>query len=495
MHDVLVIGAGPTGLYLAYLLKKQGVNVRIIEKDSGTSTHSKALVIHPRTLEMLDKESIVKPFLEAGLNIKSIQFHYGKKAHTLDLCHSPSPFPFVDSLPQTETEKILLSLLEQEGVQVEWNTEVTHFENGFPVDQNSRSLEAKWIIGCDGAHSVTRKSHDYTFEGKSIPMHIFLADVDADTDYNPEMYHFFLTKKTVAFLFPIGPKRFRVMFAQHDGRVLSEEEVKSRLPALGFQNFTCKNFHWLQNFHLSMRMVQNLRRGNVFIIGDAAHVHTPLGGHGMNTCMQDAHNLAWKLALVVKGAAPDKILDTYSEERIPVITDLLNESKIGTKLLGFSAHTTFNLLFKMVGIVFSLPKLRKKALNRLLMTHVHYKDGVLFEDCSHDSGWKAPKCGHWCPDFQLEDGSNLRDHLRTSKFVLLHFGPHPKVVECAKNHWGEFVETVHIKGEKARTFFKAKPDTVFVVRPDGYIGFRSKDAEPRELDAYFKRFLKTPVTA
>ena len=335
--DVLVVGAGPTGLVAAAQLKARGVNVRLIDKAPCRLEQSRALVVQPRTLELLDKMGIADALCEAGS--RTIQTNiYADGKHVLavpfgDLAKGRTPFPYVLFLSQVNTERVLDAHLDDLGLEVERRVELLRFEpDGDGVmcrllrDGAEVGLRCNWLIGADGAHSVVRKGLSLPFEGAAYRSDFVLGDVVlTDAGLPLDQLHVFLGRKGVVALFPLPGNLTRVMGTRvndHDGP-LSLEELQETARQATRRPMVLSEPRWLARFHLHHRGVPRYRVGRCFVAGDAAHIHSPAGGQGMNTGMQDAYNLAWKLAMVVHGHAPESLLDSYQAERHPVGERLL----------------------------------------------------------------------------------------------------------------------------------------------------------------------------
>jgi 2-polyprenyl-6-methoxyphenol hydroxylase-like FAD-dependent oxidoreductase len=333
IKPVLIIGAGPVGMTLASELARYGVAVRIIDKAAQRTDKSKALVLWSRTLELLDRGGGAAPFIEAGFKAHAINFVAGDKTighFTMDSV--PSAYSYALMLPQSETERLLEERLNRFGVAIERQVEAISFRQTDAgvetvlkhADGREEKASAPWLVGCDGAHSLARHGVGATFAGESLDSDWILADVHMrgypypDSEMSVHWHH-----EGVFVIFPISPGRYRIIAdlpasgAEHSP-VPTLEEVQAMIDRRGPPGLAAFDPIWLSGFRINGRKVSHYRWGRVFLAGDAAHVHSPAGGQGMNTGMQDAFNLAWKLALVVHGTCGEHLLDSYSPERSKV---------------------------------------------------------------------------------------------------------------------------------------------------------------------------------
>ena len=305
MIDVLVIGAGPTGLLMAAEAARFGLSCRIIEKNSAPLDKSRALAIQPRTLEIFDHLGIIDRFLAKGLKIHAANpFSYQKRLAHLPFDSLDSPYPFILSLEQTETEKILTDYLASFGVNIERECEfidLSQDDECVTVSvRDKENIKAKWVVGCDGAHSLTRKLLDFKFEGEAFPTAFSLADVELAWKYPHDEFFAFLNPEGILGVIPMpGKNRFRLVF-QLD-RVLEGdptlEDVQEKVNKSVGPGVVVSNPLWTANFHVNSRLVSSYRKGRVFLAGDAAHIHSPVGGQGMNSGLQDPYNLDWQPVL------------------------------------------------------------------------------------------------------------------------------------------------------------------------------------------------------
>ena len=330
--DVFIAGAGPTGLVLALWLRRQGVGVRIIDRTDAPGTTSRALAVQARTLELYGQLDLADAVTERGHKVPAVNL-WARGARAARVAFTSigehlTPFPFLEIYPQDEHERLLIERLEQLGVRVERGTELTGFTDlGGSVRVELRTAdgkkevgEASYLAGCDGAHSIVREGLGMGFPGGTYRQVFYVADIEgAGAPINGEL-HVDLDEADFLAVFPLtGAGRARLIGTVRDERAehpesLRFEDVSQR--AIEHLGLVVSKVNWFSTYRLHHRVVAHFSRGRVFLLGDAAHIHSPVGGQGMNTGIGDAINLAWKLAAVLGGRAEEALLATYEAERI-----------------------------------------------------------------------------------------------------------------------------------------------------------------------------------
>ncbi|HTE79824.1 MAG TPA: FAD-dependent monooxygenase [Reyranella sp.] len=480
---VLIAGAGPVGLTLANELVRHGVAVRIVDKASARTDKSKALVLWSRSLELFDDAGYVEPFLPAGFRAHGAQISTGKEiVARVSLDSVDSRFPYALMIPQSETERILEERLASQGVTVERSVELTSFtDKGESVeatlkkaDGATETVEADWLVGCDGAHSSVRHGLDFAFEGSTQESHWALADGHISGIEPNDRLHIFWHRDGILAFFPIVGDRWRVVgdlgHATDDGRQADPTlaEINELLAHRGSPSFVMTDPIWLAAFRINERKVKDYRKGRVFLAGDAAHIHSPAGGQGMNTGMQDAFNLAWKLALVIKGNAKPSLLDSYSPERTAVGDRVLRNAGRLTE-----AATLRNPLLQ--GIRNTVAKfatgflvVQHKMANQLAEMDIGYPESPL--TAHHGHVGTGPKAGERWPD-KLPTGP------RGARLLAMG-APDAAAALAAKFPRLVVAASEHDPGHAT---------ALRLIRPDGYVGFAGSAKEQAHAEAYLAR--------
>ena len=459
---VLVVGAGPVGLTLACELARYRVPVRIIDKAPARTDKSKALAVWARTLELLDRAGCAGAFIAAGLKAEAAAILTSKEVIArIRFDALPSPFKFVLMIPQSETERVLEAHLNALGVKVERSVELTGFSAGVDgvssvlrhADGASETLETGWLIGCDGAHSLVRHTLGLTFEGDTLPTTFILADVHAaGLNAAATEVEVYWHEDGLIVFFPISPGRFRVVAdigsAQRGDPTL--EEVQALVDRRGPGGVTLSDPVWLATFTVNERMVDTYRAGRVFVAGDAAHVHSPAGGQGMNTGMQDAFNLAWKLALVEGGLAKPGLLDSYSAERSGVARQILADSGRLTRVAMLKGRIAQDLRNFVAHHILGFADAQHAMADRLSETTIGYPESPLNLGANFPGG-PAP-------------GQRIID---AAPFGA---GDRPRFALMAKDG-DEARETLRDYGALLERTLRVPPTDagVWLVRPDGYV--------------------------
>ena len=467
---VLVVGAGPVGLTMAVELARYGVPVRIIDRSAEPTKTSKALVVWSRTLELLDRMGCTAGFLEAGVKARGAVFRLGNRelAHA-DFNDIPSSYNFGCMVPQSETERLLTAHLEGLGVKIERHVELKSFEAGengahcrlAHPDGRDEEIDTPWLIGCDGAHSTVRNALGLSFEGYATDDDWILADVRLEGENCPpsDRLAIFLHADGPFVTFPIPGGRTRVVATtgkadpNHARPEPTLDEVRALIEARTGGGFRAVDPVWLSHFRINERKLTAYRHGRVFLAGDAAHVHSPAGGQGMNTGMQDAFNLAWKLAMVLRGQAVPALLDSYSPERSAVGDMVLRNAGRLTEM-GTLANPVAQIL-------------RNAALHLFLGFHaVQDRMAAAMSETDiaygHSPLSSGPHGGERLPPSDY-DGTPPGAG-REPRFVLFT----SDAVE-GRNLAARFPGLLE---DTPRT--PSQGDTLQIVRPDGYVGFSGK---------------------
>ena len=333
--DVIIIGAGPTGLALACQLTRYGVDFVIVDKAQGVTPYSKALGVHARTLEIYEQIDLAQKAVEQGTVAGRVRMlEGGAVLGEVDLSNvgeGLSPYPYMLVLEQSRNEQLMYEWLKGHGRDVLWQTELETFSQDATTvtaqvkssSGESQTIEGKYLVGCDGPHSPVRHALGLNFEGSTFGRLFYVADVRIDWKFSHDALTVCIAPHGVVAFFPMpGEKRWRIVGAFPEGHEKEEgevlyEEIEARIKEEAELELDITRVDWFSTYKVHTRHVDKFSSGRCFVAGDAAHIHTPAGGQGMNTGIQDAYNLAWKLALVLKHSAHERILDTYNEERLP----------------------------------------------------------------------------------------------------------------------------------------------------------------------------------
>ena len=521
-ETVIVNGAGPVGLTMACELARHGIPFRIFDKNAEPSPQSRALAIFPRTLEVFSSIGILDEVLTEGQRLKAVSMYNDvKRLARMELGSIDSPYPFAISLPQSRTERILQARLEALGGRVERSMEMTGMEQNAETvratyrraDGTEETIDASWLLGCDGAHSAARHLMGMTFQGGQYEEEFLLADVKIETDLSPDEAHLFLSKNGLLAYFPFAGGRGRLIADQRPGTKHEEEapsldEVKEIVRQRCFHPLDVSDMVWRAWFRISHRMVQRYATGRVCLAGDAAHIHSPAGGQGMNTGIQDAFNLGWKLALVTRGIVARAFLDSYETERMPVARSVVNLTDRMTRVATAQNPAAQHLRDWLVPLLTGIAFLKETMAERMAEVSIDYRGSAWVEN----HGLGPVHAGDRAPDAVLYDRTaraerRIFDLLKTPGFVLLVFegseGPRvgegilgdlPGKVYCVTWPGQETGPcTLEDRDCRARNVYGAGEQGLLVlIRPDGYVGY--KGANVPALSGYIER-LKGVVAA
>jgi 2-polyprenyl-6-methoxyphenol hydroxylase-like FAD-dependent oxidoreductase len=531
VSNILVVGAGPTGLTMAAVLARYGLTPRIIDKALvPPADRSRAIVIQARTLELFDDLGIVTSVLDAALVVSGANVFTpggGRGTITIRPDWIDSAYGRFVTLPQDETERILGELVASAGICVERGVELTGLEDGASTalatltHANGRveHAEMDYVLGCDGAHSAVRHLAGIDFPGTTYPDECLLGDVEMRWRLPDEQVSICPAEDGVLLAFPLpGRHHFRVIMimpaeAEVDDRHLDADEFLSKLrrmvPSVGgaAAEPTILESRWLTRYRLHSRGVPTYRKGRAFVAGDAAHIHSPAGAQGMNTGIQDAYNLGWKLALVANGVLAPAVLDTYHTERHRIGELLLKSTDRMFAILagGGRAGLMIRRVMPALGIrMLAFPIIGKRIARFVSQTGIRYRDSALSIE-AHGAGRlprHAPHAGDRAPDVELGYRRRISDLLRGPQHTLLLFGGRSTALierysELAREvgaRYGDLVKPVVLRlpnaqpprGEvddegTAHDRYGADPGAIYLVRPDGYITFRGAETDTEVL--------------
>jgi 2-polyprenyl-6-methoxyphenol hydroxylase-like FAD-dependent oxidoreductase len=509
--DVLVVGAGPTGLMLANQLARRGMRVQIIDRHAGPSLQTRALGVQARTMEIYAKLGIVDRALELGKRGTGADiWAQGRRMARVPLSEAgqdATPYPFILILGQDDNERIMGDKLRDLDVSVQWNTELVGLEqkpDGVTTtlklgDGTSQNIRVPWVAGCDGAHSAVRELSGITFPGAPYEHVFFVADVEMTGSMVPEEVNVYLWSQGFHLLFPMrGKDHWRIVGilppALRERDDIAFETVIPSLHNEAGAELSFKNCTWFSTYRIHHRSASRFRDRRCFLLGDAAHIHSPVGAQGMNTGLQDAYNLAWKLALVIKSGASEALLDSYEEERIPVAQRLLDTTDRAFKLIvadnWLAGFLRTKILARIAAFAMSRKSIQRFAFRTVSQIGLHYRKSSLSKSLQGLPD-TAPRGGDRFPwlRLKLHSGGPVEDlyqKLDDTRFNLIVIGQ-PSPAEAALGLGGLLsiyeipFDTVN-DAELARQHLPQS--SFYLVRPDGHVGLCGTRLEPAAVKRY-----------
>ncbi|MDQ2930824.1 MAG: FAD-dependent monooxygenase [Gemmatimonadota bacterium] len=494
---VLIAGAGPTGLVLALWLTKSGIAVRIVDKTAEAGTTSRALGVQAHTLELYRQMGIADGVLQGCVRIAGANFWIsGKRVARIDIREigtGLSPFPGLVTFAQDEHEKMLIAELTKVGVTVERQTELLKFDDrGTSIvatlrlpDGSEEQCEASYLAGCDGAHSAVRAGLGIGFPGGTYDALFYVADAQATGSLTNDEVHFDLSATDFLAVFPLkGAGRVRLIgtvkaITESEEKALTFDDVGVR--ALREMKLTVDMVNWFSTYRVHHRVAEHFRKGRAFILGDAAHIHSPVGAQGMNTGIGDAINLAWKLAAVLTGDATPRILDSFETERIGFARRLVaTTDKIFTIVSkpGWSAaFLRTRLMPLIVPMLFRIHRMRTYIFRTVSQIGIKYRESAL-------SSGKAGKLAGgdrlpWVPT----DGDDDNFTPLTSMAWQAHI--YGEVKQSATAACAELQLPLHVfPWSPAAEHAGLLRSAFYLVRPDGYIALADADSGALRLRGY-----------
>jgi 2-polyprenyl-6-methoxyphenol hydroxylase-like FAD-dependent oxidoreductase len=396
---VVIVGAGPTGVLLAIELARRGVEVRVLDKQPSRSQETRAVGIHARTLEVFHQLGIVEEFLALGHRVTGFVVHTRARRNIeLRFAGIDSPYPFLLTLGQHETQRILDQRLERLGVTIDRGVNVVDLRQdsdgvelqiSLPREQRERTLLADWAIGCDGAHSIVRRRLGVPFDGDDYGQDWLMAEVKIDWPLRSDRFHVFAYTAASLPMFPLPSDRWRVFMPEVPNRSVGErqppnmEEVERLVAGRGPAGMKLSDPTLLAAFRCYRRSTKTMRSGRVLVVGDAAHIHSPAGGQGMNTGLHDAFNLGWKLALVAHRQAPPALLDTYQAERAPIATGVLALTHALVRTFAMASPRKRWMRDRVLHPLLALPTAERRYMTRLAQISHNYRGGPLAPVAPH----------------------------------------------------------------------------------------------------------------
>ncbi|MDB5906616.1 MAG: pcpB [Massilia sp.] len=516
--DVLIVGAGPTGLMLANQLVRQGIRVVIIDRNSGPSVQTKALGVHARTLEIYSHLGIAEEAVELGKRATGLNWWVrGQRAARVplgDIGLDMSPYPFILILGQDDNERLLGKRLRSSGNDIQWNMnlvelEQTHEGVTAKIEQaggRMQEIAAKWVAGCDGPHSAVRHLCNIDFVGAPYEKFYFVADTYVTGPMVSDELNAFLWERGFHLFFPMrGANHWRIV-----GIVPPELRTRDKIDfdavepfvrkevgtALAFQECT-----WFSTYHVHHRRAARFRDRRCFLLGDAAHIHSPVGAQGMNTGLQDAYNLAWKLALVIPGHADEDLLDSYDLERAPVAKRLLETTDraftflVSDRWLADAFRT--RILPRALAIAMRLDRMRRLAFRAISQIGIRYPRSPLSQMTMRLPG-SGPRAGdrfpwlrlRFTPDGPIEDLFQKLDDTRFSLILvgqpLPASGPFDQVAGLIASYAIPNSPDNHQALDRAQI----PTPSFYLLRPDGHVGLAGGQLDIPAFNDYLRDRVK-----
>jgi 2-polyprenyl-6-methoxyphenol hydroxylase-like FAD-dependent oxidoreductase len=515
---VLIVGAGPSGLMMAAQLLRYGIIPVIIDNRQGPTNHSKALAVQARSMEIYRQMGVVDKVLEGGKPAKGIAFYDEGKPGAQLLLDSVGDvdtlYPYVFMYPQSSNERVLLDYLTLNCCPVYWDTTLTslsqtakHVTATLESNGATQTLTADWAIGADGAHSPVRKALNIPFNGDTYKSLFYLIDGKVAEHFDIDLIRVFLSGKGLAGFFPMPDEGYyRIIGNMPDSAGDKELELADVLPSLNElvgHEVDIEDCRWLITYKLHHRMADNFRLGRCFLIGDAAHIHSPVGGQGMNTGLQDAYNLAWKLASVINKKTTGKLLDSYAAERMPVAKKLLKTTD-SAFTFGMS-NSILSRLFKkyimtrLLRFAWGKERIRKVFFRIVSQTGINYRESKLN---LHLSQAKTIKAGDRLPcltifDEKKQEETDLHQWCFKPGFTLIILGKLIeedlfKVAKWLTQSYSGYINFYYLPtSAKNQHVFDAfevgkGQHRSLLVRPDMYIGFMNDAIDLDRMDRYLQ---------
>jgi 2-polyprenyl-6-methoxyphenol hydroxylase-like FAD-dependent oxidoreductase len=493
--DVLIAGAGPVGLTMASELSRYGLSVRIVDKNTQRTDKSKALVLWARTLELIDRMSPngADRFVQAGLKAEAANMFSGKETiGHVDMKEVDSRFKFVLMIAQSETERLLEEHLATFNLKVERETELTDFKETSDgvscvlkhADGNPETIEASWLIGADGAHSIVRHKLNKEFLGSTLLSDWMLADLHLSGVQGPPAINLYWHADGILALFPLEETRYRIIanvgessgpIGEGNRPAPTLEEIQQVLDARGPGGIKTGDAVWRSNFSINERKVEDYRSGRVFLAGDAAHVHSPAGGQGMNTGMQDAFNLTWKLALVARGLCrPEPLLSSYSLERSPIAKLILEFTGKATAAALLQGRVKQYIRNHVATLFLGFSPVTHAMSNVLSEIAIGYSDSPLNAQTHHAHNGLKP--GKRAPIRPNEPPVGSGD---SPRFAL--FAEESEMPADLLHKYSGLLDAT------PRNPFSS--DSLSLVRPDGYVALSTKKGDWNAVEVYLNQFL------
>jgi len=508
--NVIIIGAGPTGLMAANQLARFGIDFIILDKKSGPTIESRAIAVTARSLEIYEQMGLVETVIEQGEKINSLGvFSDGKAKAGInigEISSSLSDFNFLLAFEQSKNEELLYKNLKKNGRDVLWEHELVKVSQTAeevtvtikaPAGEE-KTLTSKYLIAADGARSVVRHQFGFKFEGGTYQNKFFVADTELKWNHPYDRLTLFPAHYNFCAFFPIkGKNTIRVLGTlpkEYAGKEnVDFKDLETIIKNTVKVEVTFTKVNWFSVYHLHHRGVDNFRNSNIFLAGDSAHIHSPAGGQGMNTGLQDAYNLAWKMAFVLKGHVNKKILDTYTEERLPFAKWLLNFTdrmfNMMTNDNWFIYFIRKYLMLNIAPLILSSEKIKLRAFTVLSQTWYSYKGKTISANYSQQK-LKFSE-GDRFPYFKdAKTGKSFYENLKAPSFHLVFISDRnltSSEQNDIKNYFSFPVTIVQTIFSDNWSTSGVTKELFILVRPDNYIAFISDSLTKETAKQYMKK--------
>ncbi len=504
--EVLIVGAGPTGLALACQLQRFGIDFLIIDRNSGTTPHSKAIGVQARTLEIYEQIGLAKDLVGMGTIAKRARMLEGGKIRgEVDLSgigEGMSPYPFLLLVEQGKHEKLLFDHISGNGSGVEWSTELAGFEqNDAGVKATVRTADgialdvsAKYLVGCDGAGSEVRKGLGLEFSGSTIERLFYVADVEIDWDFSHDSLYVALAANTITAFFPMtgSDRHFRIVgiFPEgHEGgpEDIEYDEIEKKIIEDTELDLDITGMNWFSVYKVHSRHAEKFSLGRCFLAGDSAHIHTPAGAQGMNTGIQDGYNLAWKLAAVLRYGSSGEILASYNDERLENAKRLLRSTdrffQFGSSPNPFVSFLRTKIVPYVANGLVNVDAIQRTIFSTVSQIGIRYRQSFL----SKGGEGFSVKAGDRMPWFEV-DGRSIYERLHEPKFHHLIFDDGRGEAPASEAHPFADVHRMPLYPHIAEIFGTSESFQV-LLRPDNHIGLIEAGVSADRVKEYMARVL------
>lgn len=519
--EVLIVGAGPSGLMMACQLAIHNICFRIIDKKEYPTVYSGALIIQARSVEILNQMGIAQKVIQAGIIANNINIVFnGKqllKIPVKNIGSGLTQFPYLLMVEQSRTEQLLTEFIHNHGFSIERKTELMSFSQETDgvtsrikhFDGKEETIKTQYLIAADGGQSTIRKQLKIPFIGKAHQKSLFIIDCKARTNLSPDEICFSFSDKTISGFFPLLNGKWRV-----DGVINNELEKNDILTFENIEKHFSENIRmdtklynpdWFSVFHSHQRYAPSFQQNRCFLLGDAAHIHSPVGAQGMNTGLQDAFNLGWKLAFVIKGNAEPKLLDTYTAERLPIakkiisatdrIFNLVTSEHFFTKLIRINVIPfILRSLFPLIGKRNIIRQYLFKSISEI---DIHYRESILSRQATIKiAPFNLPRPGDRLPYIIFNKHGkdvNIQDSINGKCFHLFIFTkdlPSSEIIKVAEKYSKILSSEIISYSSQNNYLFKrlgiTKCGGFYLIRPDLYIAFQSEKLRAKQLENYLQ---------